>query len=233
MSTFWLCEFLYRSQRRLLRPLKQQSSEWIQREVEIYELDQAEVETSIERMRVIHGDELVTVIETSRNPGRSSRHSRANPQTLAKAKALVTPPLKRKASGEAEQNQGPVKRAKVHSKSTASASSTPHTPSDATRQSPPTTILSTLDWMSTLDTTENDAEETGYKGAFTDVVSPDSTQSESEDEDGEDPTELDWESVSRRRYNAMVQKRKQTSLRFPAISKPVFADRSFWQTTWS
>ena len=200
--------------------------------MEIYELDQAEVDTLIERMRVIHGDELVTVIETSRNPGRSSRHSRINLHTLAKAKGLGAPPLKRKASREAEQNQGPIKRAKVHSKSTASASS--HTASsDATRQSPPTTVLSTLDWMSTLDTTENDAEGAGYKGAFTGVESPGSAQSESEDEDGEDLMELDWESLSRRRYNAMAQKRKQAPSRFLAISKPVFADRSFWQTTWS
>jgi hypothetical protein len=198
--------------------------------VEIYELDQAEVDTLIERMKVIHGDELVTVIETSRNPGRSSRHSRVNPQILAKVKGSAAPPLKRKASGEAELNQGPIKRAKVHSKSTASASSHPAS-SDATRQSPPTTILSTVDWMSTLDTAENDAEGTGYEHTFTGVELSDSTPSESENEDGEDLMKLDWESLSRRRYNAMAQKRKQTSLRYLATSNPVFADRGFWQTT--
>jgi hypothetical protein len=82
--------------------------------------------------------------------------------------------------------------------------------------------------MSTLDAAENDAEGTEYERTFTGVELSDSTPSENED--GEDLMELDWESLSRRRYNAMAQKRKQTSLRYPPTSNPVFADRSFWQT---
>jgi hypothetical protein len=202
--------------------------------VEFYELDQAEVETLIERMRVIHGGELITLIESSRNPGRSFRHSRVKPQTLVKAKGSVPPPLKRKASGEAVQSAGSIKRMKLDSKSTASISSTPRTgSSDATRQSPPTTVMSALDWMSTLDASEKGAYRTASnksQGDLAGVESPNSTESESENEDGEDLVGLDWEPLSRRRANAIAQRRKQTPSVFPAVSKPVFADRNFWQT---
>ena len=180
------------------------------------------------------------MVQTARNPGRSSRHSQTNQRkqsALPKAKDLVAPALKRKASEEAVQNQAPVKRAKRHANSTASTSSAPYSASsDATRQSPPATELGTLDWMSTLDGTDDPmGQYASYQSAaeITSKESSESAQSENEDEQSENDGAMDWESAARRRHDAILRKQKRSSSGARTVSRPIFADRTFWQTTWS
>ncbi|KIM26965.1 hypothetical protein M408DRAFT_330330 [Serendipita vermifera MAFF 305830] len=210
------------------------SSKWIKEEGEIYELDADEVITSIERMSVVHGEKIKTFVLSARNPGRSSRQSqptRTKQPPLPKIKDLASPALKRKASDEEIQKQGPAKRAKRQATSTASTAtvSTRHTASsESSRHSPPATELSTLDWMSTLENVDKPLDwKTSGTGS---VESPDSSPSESEHDYVEHDLPSDWESLARVRRNVMAQRRMGTNR---AISKPVFADKSFWKDTWT
>ncbi|KIM20078.1 hypothetical protein M408DRAFT_161744, partial [Serendipita vermifera MAFF 305830] len=162
---------------------------------------------------------------------RQSQPTRTKQPPLPKIKDLASPALKRKASDEGVQKQGPTKRAKRQATSTASTAtvSTRHTASsESSRHSPPATELSTLDWMSTLENVDKPLDwKTSDTGS---VESPDSSQSESEHGYIEHDLPSDWESLARVRRNVMAQRRMGTNR---AISRPVFADKSFWQDTWT
>lgn len=190
---------------------------------------------AIERVSTVHGERVKTFVLSARNPGRSSRQSqpaRRKQPPLPRAVDLGAPALKRKASGEAMQKQGPVKRAKTQASSTASVPSTRYSgSSEVTGQSPPATEPSTGDWMSTLDGADDPMGQ-DVSREVSEKESIGSTQSESEEHFSENDNAIDWESVSRRRQRAIIQQQKRSSSGIIAVSKPVFVDRGFWQSTW-
>ena len=197
----------------------------------IHNIDMEEMETMIERVTVVHGDQVKTVIQRYQEPGRVTRGQispvKRPPLPLSASVRSKAPAMKRPAPEDSSPRKSPAKRRKAEPETSPISSAT------SSRQSAspmPPTSLSLQSNPSLADLLE---DEDANVDAFSEPLesaslSPVELDFLEEDVQMVNFADLDWAALSQLRRRAITKKLRETASLPYLLSRVAFTDREFW-----